>query len=209
MMHDPRLSLKGAHDPLAVQRRLEREAAKADMVAWLRGQAAARDGARFWFVVAHRGSGESLAAEMRAEGIEAWCPMDVRKKRVGKNKRMVDVSVPLLPGYIFVKTLAFEAAHLAVMTFGGVVGLVGDGVKPMPVSDEEVRKIKAYGATPIAQRAVLYPDGCRILVCKGSFAGFEGVVLRSETDHGRVKVECDVFRRATIVDLDIDMIDLL
>ena len=54
---------------------LERGRRKAELVAWLRREAASRDGEMAWYVARTSWRADSVGDELRDAGIEAVCPM--------------------------------------------------------------------------------------------------------------------------------------
>src|SRR5690606_27060084 len=117
---------------------LRRARQKAELINWLRGEAAARDGDLAWYIARTRWQADSVAAELRAAGIEAICPMRRIWKRHQRSQRRYSVEIPALGNYVFVRTVMAASAWLGVMSFDGVDCLLGNGEAPIPVLAAEM-----------------------------------------------------------------------
>lgn len=203
--------LTGAHDEAAVADELRRTHERAKMRAWLRGQAADRNGNRAWYIVEHRGrDGESLVEEMAEAGVEAWCPMKKIVKRRPRGQACKTVEAPLFEGYIFVRLLAdWDAAFLGVMTFDQVRSILGHGEAPTALPERFVKSIKDFEASPPAVQAMLFRSGDAVQVTAGPFASFAAQVTADYHGKGWVDVEVNIFGRLTPCRLGVDSLRLL
>jgi len=196
-------------DPDRSVRKAESERARRDMVRWLRAQAADRDGKCAWYVVAHRGSGMALTESMRAEGLNAWCPMRKVVKRVGRRRAVVDRKIPLFDGYVLVELIAgWEAAWLGVMTFDGVTGILGSAGRPQALPGATVEKLMEFEGLDAFSQGVLFARGRRVVITSGMFKGLEGHVVRSEDRNGELALELDLFGRLTPCRMGVDSVKL-
>lgn len=120
---------------------LERARQKAELTAWLRAEAAARDGEMAWYVARTNWRADAVAEDLRRSGIEAVCPKERRWKRYPRSSRRYSVDIPLFGNYLFVRLLKAESAWVGVLTFDGVHCLQGRGETPIPVREAEMIKI--------------------------------------------------------------------
>ncbi|MFC6490710.1 transcription termination/antitermination protein NusG [Nitratireductor sp. GCM10026969] len=164
-------------------RALERGRQKAGLIAWLRGEAAARDGEMAWYVARTNWRADSVAEELRAYGIEAVCPLERRWRRYprssGANRRY-PVDIPIFRNYLFVRLLKAEAAWVGVLTFDGVNCLQGSGEKPIPLRPrEEVQLLVmlAGSGDTVVRDAGGIKVGDRVVRPVGTFAELAGTVL--------------------------------
>jgi transcriptional antiterminator NusG len=85
-----------------------------------------------------------------------------------------------------------------------VTGFVGPGIKPIPITAEEVeeiiKQVETGGEKP--RHKVLYATGESVRIIDGPFTNFSGIVEEVKPDKGRLKVMVSIFGRSTPVDLD-------
>jgi len=85
---------------------------------------------------------------------------------------------------------------------------VGSGGKPIPLQDEEIKKIKMQmGLIEKKPRIIDIEVGESIRVKTGPFANFEGVVKELLADRGKIRVNISMFGRETPVELDYEQIE--
>ena len=85
-----------------------------------------------------------------------------------------------------------------------LTGFLGSGKKPLPVSENEVKRILGQMEED-AERprpTVSYEIGETVNVKDGHFASFNGVVEEVDHENGRLKVAINIFGRATPVELE-------
>ena len=91
----------------------------------------------------------------------------------------------------------------------GVTGFVGSGTKPIPLREDEIRKIlEQMGLMGKKQPRIINLEiGESIRVNSGPFENFEGVVKELLPDRGKVRVSISMFSRETPVELDYEQIN--
>lgn len=165
---------------------LERGRQKAELIAWLRREAASRDGKMAWYVARTNWRADSVAKDLRAAGIEAVCPLERRWRRFPRSNRRYSVDIPIFGNYLFVRLLMAESAWVGVMTFDGVACLQGNGERPVPVAGREmaaiIEMLAMAGAAPVREDGVI-AVGDEVLHPIGTFAELRGTV--SEIDPGK------------------------
>lgn len=120
--------------------------------------------------------------------------------RGGKKEQ---VKEKLFPGYMYVKMELDNSTWIAVRTTQGVIGFVGAGTKPMPISDSEVKSIMQFmnqGASPTFKEVFNVDDPVKII--DGPFADFIGKIETVDKEKGKVRVLVSIFGRETPVELD-------
>jgi len=196
-------------DPDRSVRKMDSERARREMVRWLRAQAADRDGKCAWYVVAHRGSGMALTESMRAEGLNAWCPMRKVVRKRPRRRTTVEDRVPLFDGYVLVELVSgWDAAFLGVMTFEGVSAILGMDGQPAPLPAVTVERLMEFEGLSAFDQGVLFARGRRVVITSGLFKGIEGKVVRSEDRNGELALELDLFGRLTPCRMGIDSVRL-
>lgn len=126
----------------------------------------------------------------------------------GGKKKVVNKKV--FPGYIMVNMIMGEDTWVAVRHTPGVTGFVGSGGKPIPLLQEEVKKIfMQMGLIENKPKIIDIAIGENIRVKSGPFENFEGIVRELLADRGKVRVNISMFGRETPVELDYEQIDKL
>ena len=155
---------------------------------------------------------ESLLSEAQTKGLshlfeEILVPteqiVEIRRGRKVESERKY------FPGYVLVKMdLTDEAYHLVKNT-PKVSGFLGSASKPMPVSEAEVQRIVGQIAQSeeAPRHSIIFEIGEKLKVTDGHFQSFEGVVQEVDEENDRVKVEIQIFGRATPVELEYTQVE--
>ncbi|WP_406871609.1 transcription termination/antitermination protein NusG [Aminobacter sp. P9b] len=178
--------------------------------------AAGMDGpeARWYVLRIENGMDKAVDKALEDANVEhCMLSLKLAAKRRGKRKhqKLEAVDVPAFPGYVFVKVVACPASWAGLQTIAGVVGPIGGGEYPAPVSANEITKLQAKiekdpKAIAVLTNALL--SGDKVMIDNGPFASFEAVVLMiGETD--RIRVEASIFGRAVPIDLDLAQVTKL
>lgn len=140
-----------------------------------------------------------VAEQLEKKAIECYLPLYQTSSR-WKDRR-VRLSLPLFPGYVFVRIPLGE--RLGVLTIPSVVRLVGFKGQPAPLPEEEIESLR-NGLS--ALRAEPYPflkAGRRVRIVQGPLEGLEGVFLRRKGRY-RLVISLDLIQRSICVDVDAD-----
>jgi len=111
----------------------------------------------------------------------------------------------VFPGYVLVKMIVTNESWYLVRNTQGVTGFVGQGSEPIPLSDEEIRRLGI-------ERVEISLDievGDSVKIISGPFKGFTGSVEEVNADKQTLKAKVDMFGRATPVELEFDQVDKL
>lgn len=115
------------------------------------------------------------------------------------------------PGYILVQMELNDHTWHVVKSIPKVTGFVGSekGVKPLPLSQEEVEKIfnQMQEGIKKPKPKVDFAKGDTVRVIEGAFANFHGVVEEVNLDRGRLKVLVSIFGRSTPVEVDFHQVE--
>jgi transcriptional antiterminator NusG len=87
----------------------------------------------------------------------------------------------------------------------GVIKFVGKDRDPMPLRDDEVRRL--LGQADLAEEVAVREEipflvGQAVAITEGPFADFNGTVEEVLPDKGKVRVSVSLFGRPTSVELD-------
>lgn len=109
----------------------------------------------------------------------------------------------MFPGYVLVKMIVTNESWYLVRNTQGVTGFVGHGSEPIPLTNEEVRRMgieKVYIQLDIE-------SGDSVKVINGPFESFMGVVEEVNMDKQTLKVRISMFGRDTPVELEFGQVD--
>ena len=114
-----------------------------------------------------------------------------------------EVERKVFPGYVLVKMIMNDETWHVVRNIRGVTGFLGEGNKPIPLSDADV------AALGVEKREVVvsYQEGDTVRITDGALESFLGVVEEIDLDHGKVRVVVSMFGRETPVELDLDQVE--
>ena len=115
-----------------------------------------------------------------------------------KNGKRRDVQRKLFPGYVMIKMVMSDESWYIVRNTRGCTGFVGPGSKPIPLTNDEVRKM-GIDRVPIKLDVAV---GDTVAVINGPLEGFSGKVESIDTLHQKVRVIVSMFGRETPVELD-------
>ena len=109
----------------------------------------------------------------------------------------------IFPGYVIVKMIVTNESWYLVRNTQGVTGFVGEGSEPIPLTDEEVRRLGIEKTVIVLNINV----GDAIRIISGPFKGFTGVVEDVHPEQQTLRAKVDMFGRATPVELEFDQVD--
>ena len=181
------------------------------------------DGQKWYVVQVYSGFEGKVAENIREEIVhkkleQYFSVVVVPTEEVIEMRRGTKTKVEkkLLPSYILVRMeLNDETWHLVINTMR-VIGFLGSGKVPTPVSNREARRmlritqgVDRSGQTVAPRLSVSYVVGEQVRVSDGPFMSFNGVVEDVDEERGRLKVSVIIFGRATPVELDYTQVDKL
>ena len=128
---------------------------------------------------------------------------EVKKgKRTQKQKKY-------FPGYVLVKMDLSKDIYHKIKNIQKVSGFLGPEGKPVPVSENEVKKImdqlSQSQSSPAA--GISFEIGEKVRICDGAFASFSGLVEEINEEKSRLKVSVSVFGRPVPVELEYNQVE--
>ncbi len=115
-----------------------------------------------------------------------------------KNGKKKVVERKLLPCYVFIKMIYSNQVWYLVTNTRGVTGFVGPQGRPLPLKEEEVRKMQLEKVAVNADFAV----GDSVSIDAGPLAGFIGEIKELNDSTQKAKVNVLMFGRNTDVEVD-------
>ena len=111
----------------------------------------------------------------------------------------------VFPGYVLVKMIVTEKTWYIVRNTRGVTGFVGSGTDPIPLTDEEIRKM---GFEQVEVN-VDYNVNDTVRIMDGPLTDFTGNVTEINKEKHKVKVLVSMFGRETPVELEFSQVQKL
>lgn len=115
-----------------------------------------------------------------------------------KNGAKKQVSKKLFPAYVLINMVMNEDTWYVVRNTRGVTGFVGPGSKPVPLTDEEYKKM----LTMTGGDKPSFEVGDNVVVVSGVWENSTGVVQSISESRQIVTINIDMFGRETPVELD-------
>lgn len=169
-----------------------------------------QSGQRGWYVI-HTNSGyEDQVRDHLLQRIESFGMHDKiftvivpKEKEIEiKNGKRKTVEKRIFPGYVMVEMIVTDESWFVVRNTPNVTGFIGLGVRPTPMSPQEVDRIKKRMGVEEPKYNIELASGDLVQIKDGALKGFEGKITEVDTDKGRIKVLVSMFGRETPVTLD-------
>ncbi len=141
---------------------------------------------------------ESL--DMEDKIFEVLVPKEKQIEIKGGKRQIVERKI--FPGYVLVKMLVAEDSWYVVRNTPNVTGFIGSGTIPVPIADEEMRKIQKRMGVEEPKYKIDVVIGDHVKIIDGPFKDFDGIVNEIDEEKGKVKVLVNIFGRETPVELD-------
>jgi len=155
--------------------------------------------APLWYAVRVRSNFErNVSTVLDHKGVEQFLPT-YRSRRVWTD-RIKTLDLPLFPGYVFCRIPLEDRNRVVVID--GVVGLVGAGRQPIPITDTEIHAIRTLVQSQVpAQPWPFLKIGQTVRICHGSLSGIEGILVRVKNSW-RLVVSITLLERSVAVEID-------
>jgi len=124
-----------------------------------------------------------------------------KKIKIKGGKRYV-VEEKIYPNYVFVEMIVTDDSWYVVRNTPRVTGFIGSGVHPVPISDEEIKKLLKTTEEEEPSYKIEVEVGDPVKIVDGPFKDFDGKISEVDKAKGKVKVLVNMFGRETPVELD-------
>jgi transcriptional antiterminator NusG len=125
---------------------------------------------------------------------------------VEKNGKRKVVQRKKFPSYVFIKMIYTNHIWFMVTNTRGVTGFVGPAGRPLPLREDEVKRM---GLEVIDLEDFNIKIGDDVRVINGALENFIGVVESISAERQKVKVIVAMFGRQTPVELDFSQVEKL
>lgn len=167
-------------------------------------------GERGWYVIHTYTGYEDQVAENLRQRIESMGMSEqifnvlvpTEKQIEIKNGKRRIVERKIFPGYVLVDMIVTDDSWYVVRNTPNVTGFIGLGVRPTPMSPQEVERIKKRMGVEEPKYKIELDVKDLVKITDGPLKGFEGEVTEINEDQGKIKVLINMFGRETPVNLD-------
>lgn len=158
-----------------------------------------------WYVICTMPRHEKqVAVQLSGRGIDHFLPLYEEVHR-WKDRRTT-VSLPLFPGYVFVRIPIVE--RLRVQVIPGVLRFVGFGGLPIALSEREMGQLEQGLKTLRAAPHPFLKVGQLVRLKSGPLTGFEGILERYR-DKFHVVLSMDLIQQSVAVEVDVCDVEML
>ncbi len=167
-----------------------------------------------WYVI-HTYSGYETMVEnnlhnmVENNSLQDWIfevKVPVEDDVVEKNGKRKVVQRKKFPSYVFIKMIYSNHIWFMVTNTRGVTGFVGPAGRPLPLRDDEVKRL---GLEVIDFEDLDIKPGDNVRVISGALENFDGVIESISAERQKVKVVISMFGRDTPVELDFSQVEKL
>lgn len=114
-----------------------------------------------------------------------------------------DVEHKVFPGYVLIKMVMNDETWHIVRSVRGVTGFLGEGNKPIPLSERDVAAL----GVEIREVSLSYQQGDTVRIIDGSMTSHLGVVDEIDPERSKVRLLVTMFGRETPVELDLTQVE--
>ena len=115
-----------------------------------------------------------------------------------KNGKRKVVERKLLPCYVFIKMVYSNQLWYWITNTRGVTGFVGPQGRPIPLSEDEIRKMRLE--TVVVEGEFAVGDGVEVV--SGPLEGFKGSIIELNDIAQKAKINVEMFGRNTDVEVE-------
>lgn len=168
---------------------------------------------RQWYVVQVSSGHEDSVAKMIKQRSESMGMQDyIFDAIVPKEKQMVVKrgvrkmeEKKILSGYVLIEMIVTDESWFLVRNTPNIKRVLGAGTIPIPVTDDEFKKVKKHMGDAAPKVKMDFMEGDPVVITKGPFATYEGQVTTIDPK-GKVIVTVSLFGRDTPVELEHDSV---
>jgi len=156
---------------------------------------------RWWALHTKSRFEQKVHTGLCGKSLEAFLPkIQVMSRRKDRRKKIM---VPLIPGYVFVRSaLEPEEYHRIIQTVG-VVRMVAFKGKPVPADEQEISSLMILNGTDrTVQNRSYMRKGDRVMIMEGPLKGLQGFYVRHKGKNDLVVVSVELLQRSLEVEIE-------
>ena len=115
-----------------------------------------------------------------------------------KNGKKKVVLRKILPCYVFIKLVYSNNLWFMITNTRGVTGFVGPQGKALPLSDDEVKRMRLETKIEVVD----FNTGDKVQIVSGPLDGFEGTIIDLDIPNQKAKLKVAMFSTETEVEVD-------
>ena len=155
-----------------------------------------------WYALHTRSRFEQKVYEgLCGKSLEAFLPrIQVMSRRKDRRKKIL---VPLIPGYVFVRSVLEPEEYHHIIKTVGVVRMISFKGRPVPANDHEIASLMILDGTDrTVQNRSFMQKGQRVMIMEGPLKGLMGFYLRHKGKSDRVVVSVELLHRSLEVEIE-------
>jgi transcription antitermination factor NusG len=120
-----------------------------------------------------------------------------------RKDRRKKIHIPMIPGYVFVRSILTPEDYYPIIKTVGVVRIVNFKGKPVPANEEEIASLMILDGTDrTVQNRTYMKKGDRVMVMEGPLKGLVGFYLRHKGKSDRVVLSVELLKRSLEVEIE-------
>jgi transcriptional antiterminator NusG len=124
----------------------------------------------------------------------------VMSRRKDRRKK---IFVPMLPGYVFVRSELQADEHLQILKTVGVVRMISFKGRPAPANDDEISSLMILDGTDrTVQNRAFMKKGDRVVITEGPLKGLIGFYIHHKGQTHKVVVSIELLNRSLEVEIE-------
>jgi len=155
-----------------------------------------------WYALHTRSRFEQKVFDgLHEKNLEAFLPkIQVMSRRKDRRQK---IQVPMIPGYVFVRSVLTPEDYYPIITTTGVVRMVGFKGNPVPANEEEIASLMILDGTDrTVQNRAYMKKGDRVMIMEGPLKGVVGFYLHHKGKSDRVVVSVELLKRSVAVEIE-------
>ena len=155
-----------------------------------------------WYALHTRSHFEQKVYDgLRGKSIETFLPrIQMMSRRKDRRKKIL---VPLLPGYVFVRTDLNPEEHLRIVKTIGIVRMIGIRGKPVPANEDEISSLMVLDGTDrTVQNHAYMKKGDRVIIMEGPLKGLVGFYIRHNNRRDKIVVSVELLQRSLEIEVE-------
>jgi len=155
-----------------------------------------------WYALHTRSRFEQKVYEgLCGKTFDAFLPrIQVMSRRKDRRKKIL---VPLIPGYVFVRSFLEPEEYHQIIKTVGVVRMISFKGRPVPANDHEISSLMILDGTDrTVQNRTFMRKGERVMIMEGPLKGLVGFYLRHKGKTDRVVVSVELLQRSLEVEIE-------